>query len=261
MRKYLVLLWLLLPLPFVVLHYGRGQQWLARDQANDLVRKAWSAEQKNDWKTADALYREAARLAAKDQPQLRLGLDLAQVRTRFRMGEAVTAIDMAERLVNDPAMAQAPQALQREARDLSARIHYYAAWVMRLEGANRELWMEEAELARQNFRLLAEQGPARSANRDSPPAEIRKARENLRVRRATPTPQPDRTHGTPAPRGRPLHDRPGTQRTNGQTPRPTRQRQPTRTRPRRIQGPLQRRRHATLRTWIGILKQPFQSII
>ena len=137
MRKYLVLLWLLLPLPFVVLHYGRGQQWLARDQANDLVRKAWSAEQKNDWKAADSLYREAARLAAKDQPHLRLGLDLAQVRTRFRMGEAVTAIDMAERLVNDPAMTAAPQALQREARDLSARIHYYAAWVMRLEGANR----------------------------------------------------------------------------------------------------------------------------
>ena len=179
MRKYLVLLWLLLPLPFVVLHYGRGQQWLARDQANDLVRKAWSAEQKNDWKTADSLYREAARLAAKDQPQLRLGLDLAQVRTRFRMGEAVTAIDMAERLVNDPAMTAAPQALQREARDLSARIHYYAAWVMRLEGANRELWMEEAELARQNFRLLAAQGPAKAANRESPPAEIRKSRENL----------------------------------------------------------------------------------
>jgi hypothetical protein len=37
-------------------------------------------------------------------------------------------------------------------------MHYYAAWVMRLEGARRELWLEEAELARQNFRMLAESG-------------------------------------------------------------------------------------------------------
>lgn len=179
MRKYLVLLWLLLPLPVVVFHYGRGQQWLARDLANDLVRQGWSAEQRKDWAKADALYREAARLAAKDRPELRLGLELAQVRTRFRMGEAVTAIDMAERLINDPAMAAAPTGLQREARELSARIHYYAAWVLRLEGANRELWMEEAELARQNFRLLAEQGSAKTTSAGSPPAEIRKQQEHL----------------------------------------------------------------------------------
>jgi hypothetical protein len=35
---------------------------------------------------------------------------------------------------------------------------------MRLEGASRELWMEEAELARQNFRLLTEQSASQGAN-------------------------------------------------------------------------------------------------
>ncbi len=49
---------------------------------------------------------------------------------------------------------------RRESRELNGRIHYYAGWVMRLEGARRDLWMEEAELARQNFRLLAEQSDA-----------------------------------------------------------------------------------------------------
>ena len=92
--------------------------------------------------------------------ELKLRLELAQVRTRFRMGEAVAAIDGADKLLDDPAMASMPADFQRESRELAGRIHYYAGWVMRLEGASRELWMEEAELARQNFRLLAEQSAA-----------------------------------------------------------------------------------------------------
>jgi hypothetical protein len=64
---------------------------------------------------------------------------------------------MADRLIADPKFCQQSEELQREARELAGRIHYYAAWVMRLEGAQRDLWMEEAELARQNFRMLAEE--------------------------------------------------------------------------------------------------------
>ena len=61
MKKHLVLLWLLLPLPLVVLHFGRGQQWLARDKAYAIVKQAEAAEQAEDWKQADQLYRAAAR--------------------------------------------------------------------------------------------------------------------------------------------------------------------------------------------------------
>ena len=160
MKKYLLLLWLLLPLPLVVLHFGRGQKWLALDKAHAFVRQAEAAEKNDDWQQADQNYRDAAKLVATEDPALRLRLDLAQVRTRFRMGDAVAAIDSAERLLNDPAMNSMPVDFQRESRELSGRIHYYAGWVMRLEGASRELWMEEAELARQNFRLLAEQSAA-----------------------------------------------------------------------------------------------------
>jgi hypothetical protein len=156
MKKFLLLLWLLLPLPVLVLHFGRGQQWLARDHAQDRIALAQAAEQAGDWQQADTLYREAAKDVA-DSPRLRLQLDLAQTRTRFHLGDAMAAIDMSGKLFDDPAMATMPADFQREARDLGGRIHYYAAWVMRLEGASRELWMEEAELARQNFRLLAEQ--------------------------------------------------------------------------------------------------------
>jgi hypothetical protein len=164
MKKYLVLLWLLLPLPVVVLHFGRGQQWLALDKAHAHVKQAEAAELNDDWQEADQHYRDAAKLVSTSDPALRLRLDLAQVRTSFRMGEAVKAIDSAERLLSDPAIRNMPVGFQRESRELAGRIHYYAGWVMRLEGASRELWMEEAELARQNFRLLTEQSASQGAN-------------------------------------------------------------------------------------------------
>lgn len=165
MKRYLALLWLLLPLPVVVLHFTHGQAWLELDHARALVRQGEAAEKQGDMEAADAAYRAAAKHIATADPALKLRLDLNQMRTRFRMGEAVEAIDLSEVLLNDPAFATMPDAFRDEARETAARIHYYAAWVMRLEGAKRDLWMEEAELARQNYRLLAEKsngqgGPA-----------------------------------------------------------------------------------------------------
>jgi len=156
MRKYLVLAWLLLPLPVVVIHFGRGQQWLARDKAHSFIQRAEAAEKTEDWKLADQLYQDADQTIGAQDHQLKLRLDLARVRTRLHTGEAVAAIDGVDKLLDDAATATMPTDFQREAHELAARVHYYAGWVMRLEGAKRELWMEEAELARQNFRLLSE---------------------------------------------------------------------------------------------------------
>ncbi len=157
MKKYLVLLWILLPLPVVVLHFGRGQEWLANDKAYAFLKKAETAEKMEDWQQADQLYRDAAKCLSPNSHDMKLRVELAQVRARFRMGDAMAAIDGADTLLENKALAGMPVDFQRESRELAGRIHYYAAWVMRLEGASRELWMEEAELARQNFRLLAEQ--------------------------------------------------------------------------------------------------------
>lgn len=168
MKKYLVLLWLLLPLPVLVLHFGRGQQWLARDKAYAFVKQAEAAEQREDWQQADQNYRDAAKCLTTESRDLKLRLELAQVRTRFRLGDAVAAIDSADKLLDDPSMAAMPADFQRESRELAGRIHYYAGWVMRLEGAKRELWMEEAELARQNFRLLAEQDTSSNTQSAAP---------------------------------------------------------------------------------------------
>ena len=160
MKRWLLLLWLLVPLPVVVWHYGAGQQWLARDRANSLIRQAQQAEAQQQWSQAEARFREASAQAGNSDPRLRTQLDLALVRMRYRQGGAVEAIDGIDRVVSDPRFHEQPEELQREARELSGRIHYHAAWVMRLEGAQRDLWMEEAELARQNYRMLSEQSLA-----------------------------------------------------------------------------------------------------
>lgn len=160
MKRWLLLLWLLLPLPVVVWHYGPGQKWLARDHAHTLIQKAQAQEASKNWSQAESLFREAAQRVGHAEPALRTQLDMAVVRLRYRQGHAVDAIDMADRLLADPKFHEQPAELQREARELAGRIHYHAAWVMRLEGAQKDLWMEEAELSRQNFRLLSEQSLA-----------------------------------------------------------------------------------------------------
>jgi hypothetical protein len=158
MKRGLLLLWLLLPLPVVVWHYGPGQTWLARDRANTLIRQAERAEAQQDWPEATRLFRDAAGLIGNTDRHARLQLDLALVRMSLRQGAAVDAIDGADRILAAGGFHQMPEALQREARELAGRIHYYAAWILRLEGAQRDLWLEEAELARQNYRLLTEGG-------------------------------------------------------------------------------------------------------
>ena len=156
MKRWFLLLWLLVPLPVVVWHFGPGQQWLARDRAYALIKQGQRAEAEKNWAAAENLYREAAGKIGDRDPNVRLQLDVALVRTRYQQGSAVEAIDGIDRILADQRFAALPAAQQRETRELAGRLHYYAAWVMRLEGAQKDLWMEEAELARQNYRLLTE---------------------------------------------------------------------------------------------------------
>lgn len=157
MKRGLLLLWILIPLPVVVWHFGAGQEWMARDRAHALLTKAGQAEARQAWPEAEALYKEAADQVKGFEPTVKTRLEIAMARTRYRQGGAVDSIDLINRVISDANFPRQPEALQREARELAGRIHYYAAWVLRLEGAQRDLWMEEAELARQNFRMLSEQ--------------------------------------------------------------------------------------------------------
>lgn len=157
MKRLFLFFWLLLPLPVIVWHYGPGQKWFARDQAHALIQRAQKFEAERKWSEAESLYREAAGKVRNEDPKLKTQLDIALVRQRYRQGGAVESIDMIDSVISDAKFHQQPAEIQREARELAGRIHYHAAWVMRLEGAQKDLWMEEAELSRQNFRLLSEE--------------------------------------------------------------------------------------------------------
>ena len=163
MKRLLLLLWLLAPLPVVVWHFGPGQTWLARDRAHTLIQQAQQAEATQHWAEAESLYQAAGSLIGTQDPRVRMQMDMALVRARYRHGGAVEAIDGADRILADAKFSSMPPAIQQEARELAGRLHYYAAWVMRLEGAKRDLWLEEAELARQNFRMLTESATAKGS--------------------------------------------------------------------------------------------------
>jgi len=157
MKRLILFFWLLAPIPVLVWHYGPGQKWLALDYAQGLIQRAQRCETEKKWGEAEGIYREALDKAGSSEPHLKAQLDLAIVRSRYRQGGAVDAIDGINALINDPKFPAQPSELRREARELAGRIHYHAAWVMRLEGAQKDLWMEEAELSRQNFRMLSEE--------------------------------------------------------------------------------------------------------
>lgn len=174
MKKYLVLLWMLLPVPVLVFHYAEGRELLELDAAHDHVRLGESAERAGDMVAAEKHYREAVARVPADRADLRLRIGLSVIRTSARTGGVVAALDDAEKMLSDEAFATMPATFRDEARETLSRIHYHAAWVMRLEGANRELWMESAEQARQGYRALVENGLEGAAA-----PRVRAAKEDL----------------------------------------------------------------------------------
>ena len=79
MKRWLLLLWLLLPLPAVVWHYGPGQRWLARDRALALIHQAQQAEKKNDFAAAETLFRDAGTTLGPQDVEIRMQTEISAV--------------------------------------------------------------------------------------------------------------------------------------------------------------------------------------
>src|SRR5262249_26607449 len=112
MKKLFLFFWLLAPLPVIVWHYGPGQRWLARDLAHTLIQRAQQSETEKKWSNAETLYREAMDKVRNAEPELKTRLDLALVRTRYRQGGAVDAIDGIDALTSDAKFGRQPVELQ-----------------------------------------------------------------------------------------------------------------------------------------------------
>jgi len=81
---------------------------------------------------------------------------LAQARTRMWTGDLPEAITDLENLLAEAQRGGADKEFQSELRSTLAGGQYYEGWLMRLEGAAADEWLQPVEAARQNFRLLAE---------------------------------------------------------------------------------------------------------
>lgn len=190
MKRRLLLLWMLLPVPLIALHYGPGQRLLARDRAGTLSDQAQAAATAGRHAEAAALFREAAQRVGAAEPEAQLRLAVAAARSLAQAGDAAEALDALDQLLADPRIEE-HAGVGEEARELAARTAYHAAWIMRLEGATRDEWLPVAEEARQQYRLLAETGGramAGSASRNVE-AAIRLQRMSLAELMAKPLPK------------------------------------------------------------------------
>jgi len=156
-KKLLLAVWLLVPVVLLAVHYGPGQRGLSRDKAAEKIAKAQAAEQAENWSDAVQLYSDALADLPSTDTRRRYQLRLAQAKARMYLGELPEAKADLEGLLADAQKGGVNAALTAEIRANLASAEYYAAWLMRLEGAATEEWMAETESSRQHLRLLAEQ--------------------------------------------------------------------------------------------------------
>ncbi|CAN5846467.1 hypothetical protein BH11PLA1_BH11PLA1_14380 [soil metagenome] len=167
-RTLLWSLWALIPVAVLAYHFGPGQTLLARDSASTLLNKAMAAEQAEEWASAADLYAQARSALGEQNPQESARLALAEARARAYDGDLLAASQALEGLLQQQLEEKtANTEFIGEVRAELASTAYATAWAMRLEGAAEDEWMPEAEVARQQYRLLAESAVARGgANAD-----------------------------------------------------------------------------------------------
>jgi len=163
MRKILLLIWLLIPVIIITIHYGPGRKYRAVEAVTRQIRRAEKLESvaettntPDDWQRVAEAYRTALAIMPPEKGLIAGRIKLAATRAQMYQGELVEAINELESLLQEAQQENFPTSHQNDIRDTLARSQFGAAWVMRLEGAGTNLWTQQAENARQNFRLLAE---------------------------------------------------------------------------------------------------------
>ena len=168
MRKVMLFIWLVIPICWACYHYGPGQVHLKKERSAKLIAKAEALEKSGKWLEAQELYEKALSvLPEKDSEKEKMYIKLKKARTYWntaQIGEACTDL---EALLEEAESSKNPdKKLINDIRAALAHSLYYTAWQMRLNGTPRKKWMKELEHARQNFRLLAENGGEKIVKRN-----------------------------------------------------------------------------------------------
>ncbi|HUG68675.1 MAG TPA: hypothetical protein VMM76_13050 [Pirellulaceae bacterium] len=187
------IIWILLPVGLAAWHFGPGQRLLHSDLAADQLKLGRRAETIGDWKTAAVSYSLANHQWPEDSVSARRRIRLAEANATINAGNLIVGQEQLESLISE--MEEDEQAdgdLLAAARHGLGTSCYYAAWMMRLEGAEADEWLQEAELARQQFRLLAETsdgGQQQQVAAENLEATIRLEQMDLRTLMAKPLPK------------------------------------------------------------------------
>ncbi|MGL6077084.1 MAG: hypothetical protein ACRC8S_23260 [Fimbriiglobus sp.] len=192
LRLCLLTVWLLAALGVGVYHLSAGEQKMKLDAANQLLIQADAAGKSGDYAEAITLYDQAlAAIPAErkdDSRKIRVEKAKAQMLAN-KLPEAHADLKV---LVDElTADKTADAKVLSEARSTLANAQYYTTWLMRLEGLGEEEWLPEIDAARQNYKLLAEQGTpeAQAIATEDLEAAIRLARMSLNDLQAMPLPK------------------------------------------------------------------------
>lgn len=154
-RKLWAGLWLLALVPLLGLHFGLGQTAQASDRVATHISAAHDAQGDGQWADAVKHWRDA-QLDSNGDADETLRLALSAEMARVRSGELPEATEATAALLDEAVEKGASDETQRDIRAKLGAMHYWMAWLMRLEGASAEEWEPVSEQARQHFRILAE---------------------------------------------------------------------------------------------------------
>lgn len=158
MKKFLLIVWVVIGASILLWHFGPGQAYWQRARAAAAMARGLEFQKDKNHDQAAAHYAKALSILPVDdtdsRAKARIGLARAQIQTQ---GLSEARLDMEALLEELP--ANSDPALIRDARLTLAESQYYNTWLLRLEGAPREVWEPEIESARQIFRHAAESAP------------------------------------------------------------------------------------------------------
>lgn len=161
MRNLVLAGWLLLPAAAWAYHAGPGQEHMKSDAADVELASARRAAAAEDWALVaehlDKALAELPKLETKELQEkalrIRLSSAIAKVQGQNLADGQKELIGLVDEIDDSKEMDAAFAAAVKEGY---ANAQFYRTFLMRLEGAQREMWEPEIEIARQNFRHLAE---------------------------------------------------------------------------------------------------------
>jgi hypothetical protein len=155
MKRYsttLLLVWCLYPLSALLLHYTMGERLRALEGALFFRTQGVLSEKEGRLQNAALWYRNAEAAVHPRDLSVRARLLIDAARVAILQGEAFEGVEKMERLLNALPGKTLPKPLGL----------YYAAYALRLDNNEPDLWQQEAAEARATFLRLHEQ--ARRSN-------------------------------------------------------------------------------------------------